>query len=188
MKQALENQHNLDIYQAEIIEILFENKQVTGVKTRAGELFCAKNIIIACGTYLSSNIIIGESSTESGPDNSLSAVYLTENLRANGIEMLRFKTGTPARIHADSINYDVLDVQYGDDEITRFSGETGEFNVNQDVCYIAYTNERTHEIIRANLHRSPMYSGNIKGTGARYCPSIEDKIVRFADKEASDFY
>ena len=188
MKQTLENQENLDIYQAEITEILLDDRRVAGVKTRAGEIFCAENIIIACGTYLSSNIIIGESSVESGPDNSLPAIYLTENLRAHGIELLRFKTGTPARIHADSINYDALEVQYGDERITNFSDETAEAGMTQDVCYIAYTNGKTHEIIRENLHRSPMYSGNIKGTGARYCPSIEDKIVRFADKERHQIF
>lgn len=188
MKNILENQRNLDIYQAEITEILFENKKVTGVKTRAGEIFYASNIIIACGTYLSSNIIIGESSIESGPDNSLPSVFLTENLKSHGIEMMRFKTGTPARVHADSINYDELEIQYGDDEITNFSSETESCNSEQSVCYATYTNEKTHEIIRENLHRSPMYSGNIKGTGARYCPSIEDKIVRFADKERHQLF
>ena len=188
MKNILENQPGLDICQAEITEILFDGRQAVGVKTRVGEIFYAESIIIACGTYLSSNIIIGESSVNSGPDNSLSANLLSENLKASGIEMLRFKTGTPARVHADSINYDVLDVQYGDEQIINFSDETGERNIEQDVCYIAYTNEETHKIIRENLHRSPMYSGEIKGTGARYCPSIEDKIVRFADKDRHQIF
>ncbi|MCL2095913.1 MAG: tRNA uridine-5-carboxymethylaminomethyl(34) synthesis enzyme MnmG [Oscillospiraceae bacterium] len=201
MKQTLENQKNLDIYQAEITEIIFEDisddankKTAKGVKTRAGEIFYARTVIIACGTYLESNIIIGDVSIESGPDNMARSSYLSENLKRNGIDMRRFKTGTPARIHSDSINYSVLEVQNGDDEIINFSDRTDN-NINninhkksQRVCYITYTNEETHKIIRENLHRSPMYSGQIKGTGARYCPSIEDKVVRFADKNRHQIF
>ena len=192
MKKTLENQKNLDVYQAEITEIIFncENniKSAVGVKTRTGEIFDAKTIIIACGTYMQSNIIIGDVSIESGADNMARSSYLSENLKQNGIEIMRFKTGTPARIHSDSINYDVLEIQYGDDEIINFSGETNDSNKTQKNCYIVYTNEETHRIIRENLHRSPMYSGQIKGTGARYCPSIEDKVVRFADKERHQIF
>jgi len=198
MKATLENQKSLDIYQAEIIEIIFDceknpdnKKRAVGVKTRTGEIFHAKNIIVACGTYLESNIIIGDASIESGADNMARSSYLSENLRQNGIEMMRFKTGTPARVHSDSIDYSVLEIQYGDEKITNFSDETAilnKTNENQRVCHITYTNEETHRIIRENLHRSPMYSGQIKGTGARYCPSIEDKVVRFADKERHQIF
>ena len=205
MKKALENQKNLDIYQAEITEIIFDfennKKRAVGVKTRTGEIFESKTIIIACGTYLQSNIIIGDVSIESGADNMARSSYLSENLKQNGIEIMRFKTGTPARVHSDSINYDVLEIQYGDEEIINFSDETNssapllvEGGVTavtggvQHVCHIAYTNEETHRIIRENLHRSPMYSGQIKGTGARYCPSIEDKVVRFSDKERHQIF
>jgi len=195
MKNILEHQPNLDIYQAEITEILFDNaadiSRVIGVKTRVGEIFHAPSVVIACGTYLSSSIIIGESSVGSGPDNGLAAGFLSDNLKSHGIEMLRFKTGTPARVHADSVNYDALEIQHGDERITRFSGDDGNSGLvvsAQAVCHIAYTNETTHQIIRDNLHRSPMYAGTIHGTGARYCPSIEDKIVRFADKDRHQIF
>jgi tRNA uridine 5-carboxymethylaminomethyl modification enzyme len=200
IKETLENQKNLEIYQAEIAEIIFENKRAAGVKTRAGEIFIAQTIIIACGTYLESNIIIGDVSIESGADNMARSSYLAENLRQNGIELRRFKTGTPARVHSDSIDYSVLDEQRGDDEIVWFSdrpaasrhpskeGNDAKPREAQHVCHIAFTNEETHRIIRENLHRSPMYSGQIKGTGARYCPSIEDKVVRFADKNRHQIF
>ena len=198
MKEVLENQKNLDIYQAEITEIIFdfENniKRAVGVKTRAGEIFYAKAIIIACGTYLQSNIIIGDVSIESGADNMARSSYLSENLKQNGVDIRRFKTGTPARVHSDSIDYSVLEIQKGDDEIINFSGDSIDLKdseITQKIqrdCYIAYTNEETHKIIRDNLHRSPMYSGQIKGTGARYCPSIEDKVVRFADKNRHQIF
>ena len=203
MKSALENQKNLDIYQAEITEIIIENKTenkaAAGVKTRTGEIFFAETVIIACGTYLESNIIIGGVSVESGADNSACSLYLSENLAQNGIAMRRFKTGTPARVHSDSIDYSALEIQYGDDEIINFSDETetetetktktsGAPGRPQRVCHIAYTNENTHAIIRENLHRSPMYSGQIKGAGARYCPSIEDKVVRFAGKDRHQIF
>jgi len=192
MKETLENQKNLDVYQAEITEIIFDcvngKKRVTGVKTRTNEIFNTKTIIIACGTYLDSNIIIGDVSIESGADNMLRSSYLSENLKQNGVDIMRFKTGTPARVHSDSIDYSVLEIQYGDDEIVNFSGCSENTNKEQRICHITYTNEKTHEIIRENLHRSPMYSGQIKGTGARYCPSIEDKVVRFADKERHQIF
>ena len=188
MKEVLENQKNLEIYQAEITEIIFEKQKASGVKTRTGEIFYAQTVIIACGTYLESSIIIGESSVKSGADNIAGSSYLSNNLRQNKIELRRFKTGTPARVHSDSINYSALEVQYGENEILYFSEESKKTKKRQHVCYIAYTNEKTHGIIRENLHRSPMYSGKIKGVGARYCPSIEDKVVRFADKNRHQIF
>ena len=192
VKQTLENQKNLDIYQAEITELVFETKEgkrrVVGLKTRAGELFLAQSVIIACGTYLKSNIIIGEATIESGPDNQARSVYLSDCLVQNGIALQRFKTGTPARVHSDSIDYARLEVQPGDERITNFSDESPPCAKAQHICHIAYTNEATHQIIRENLHRSPMYSGQIKGTGARYCPSIEDKVVRFTDKNRHQIF
>ena len=191
MKRTLESQKNLDIYQAEITELVFEGsaqKRAAGVKTRTGELFLSKTVVIACGTYLNSNIIIGESSIESGADNAARSSFLSDNLKAHGVAMMRFKTGTPARVHSDSIDYSALEVQYGDDKTVSFSDLTKRPKKNRRVCHIAYTNEETHQIIRENLHRSPMYSGQIKGTGARYCPSIEDKVVRFADKDRHQIF
>ena len=197
MKQSLENTPNLNIYQAEITEVLFEfdsvenKKYVSGVKSRTGSIYKTKTVIIAGGTYLNSAIIIGETSVENGPDNLSRSSFLADNLRQNGINMMRFKTGTPARVHADTIDYSQLEVQGGDDRIIHFSENTSpdrHINFTQKNCYIAYTNEETHSIIRENLHLSPMYSGRIHGTGARYCPSIEDKIVRFAGKDRHQIF
>ena len=192
MKKTLEIQKNLDICQAEITEIIFERegekKRASGVKTRTGEIFSAKTVILCCGTYLDSNILIGELSMESGPDNTARSAYLSENLKQNGITMMRFKTGTPARVHSDGIDYCSLEIQYGDENIVNFADTSAKSKKKQRVCHIAYTNEATHDIIRENLHRSPMYSGRIKGTGARYCPSIEDKVVRFSDKERHQIF
>ena len=192
MKKTLENQKNLDICQAEITEIIIETKngvkRAVGVKTRIGEIFCAKAVVIASGTYLCSNIIIGEASIESGADNSARSSFLSDSLRQNGIELMRFKTGTPARVHSDSIDYSVLEIQKGDEEIVNFSDETITADKPQRMCHITYTNEKTHAIIRENLHRSPMYSGQPHGTGARYCPSIEDKVVRFFDKDRHQIF
>ena len=192
MKKTLERQKNLDICQAEITEIIFggENgkKRAVGVKTRIGEIFSAKTVVVACGTYLDSNIITGESSVESGPDNMARSSYLSNSLKQNGISMMRFKTGTPPRVHSDSIDYSVLEIQHGDAHAVNFSDSSPPSKKKQRVCHIAYTNGETHKIIRENLHRSPMYSGQIKGTGARYCPSIEDKVVRFSDKERHQIF
>ena len=195
MKQTLENTPNLDIYQAEITELLLDyadgKKYIAGVKTRIGAIYKTKAVVIAGGTYLNSNIIIGESSVENGPDSLSRSSFLSDNLKQNGINMMRFKTGTPARVHSDSIDYSQLELQCGDEKIVHFSSDTEpdkHIDFVQKNCYIAYTNEETHNIIRANLHRSPMYSGKIHGTGARYCPSIEDKIVRFADKERHQIF
>ncbi|GHU34610.1 tRNA uridine 5-carboxymethylaminomethyl modification enzyme MnmG [Clostridia bacterium] len=188
MKQTVENTCNLDVIQAEIVEIIFNGedgaKSVAAVKTSLGEVYETKCAVIASGTYLMSRCIIGGTAVESGPDNSLRASKLSECLRENGVTLRRFKTGTPPRVHADSIDYSKLERQDGDEIITNFSrvSETKPRGFRQYSCWLAYTNETTHDIIRANLHRSAMYSGAITGTGARYCPSIEDKVVRFADK------
>lgn len=189
MKQSLENTANLDIKQAEIAEIISENGKVTGVRTSLGAEYTVKALIIATGTYLKGKIHVGEASYESGPDASLPSTYLSESLRKNGIELRRFKTGTPCRVHKRSIDFDAMERQTGDEEIVPFSFESDSGKMhNQADCYVTYTNAETHRIIMENLHRSPLYSGRIKGVGPRYCPSIEDKIVRFADKERHQLF
>lgn len=189
MKQSLENTANLDIKQAEIAEIISENGKVTGVRTSLGAEYTVKALIIATGTYLKGKIHVGEASYESGPDASLPSAYLSESLRKNGIELRRFKTGTPCRVHKRSIDFDAMERQTGDEEIVPFSFESDSDKMhNQADCYVTYTNAETHRIIMENLHRSPLYSGRIKGVGPRYCPSIEDKIVRFADKERHQLF
>ena len=195
MKQTIENTPNLRLIQAEITDILVEgeegNRQIKGVKTRLGEAFFAKAVILSTGTYLNATVHTGNICYHSGPDSLMHAGYLTDALLREGIKMMRFKTGTPARIHMDSIDYSVLEIQEGETHSLPFSWQTDEESYpirEQYPCYIAYTNEKTHEIIRENLQRSAMYSGNIHGTGPRYCPSIEDKIVRFADKERHQLF
>ncbi|HOJ47800.1 MAG TPA: tRNA uridine-5-carboxymethylaminomethyl(34) synthesis enzyme MnmG [Bacillota bacterium] len=180
MKHVLENTANLTLIQAEVVGISVQNKKVDGVYTAFGGFYPAKAVIIATGTSLRGRIICGEEAYDAGPDNTVSATRLSKSLEEAGIKLVRFKTGTPPRIHADSIDYSQLEVQYGDEPPTMFTSDTPK--PNKKVCYIAYTNEETHRIIRENLHRSPLYSGVITGTGPRYCPSIEDKVVRFADK------
>lgn len=183
MKKVCEDQENLDIKQAEICEIKAENGQVTAVVTKLGAEYKVKCVIIATGTYLNGLIHVGDVSYESGPDSALPAKGLSESLEKLGIELRRFKTGTPSRVHRRSVNFDVLERQDGDDFIQPFSFESNRDEMkNIASCYIAYTNEETHKVIRENIHRSPMYSGRIHGVGPRYCPSIEDKIVRFSDK------
>ncbi len=183
MKKVCEDQENLDIKQAEICEIKAENGQVTAVVTKLGAEYKVKCVIIATGTYLNGLIHVGDVSYESGPDSALPAKGLSESLEKLGIELRRFKTGTPSRVHRRSVNFDVLERQDGDDFIQPFSFESNRDDMkNIASCYIAYTNEETHKVIRENIHRSPMYSGRIHGVGPRYCPSIEDKIVRFSDK------
>ena len=183
MKKTLEAQENLDVKQAEISEILAENGHVTGVRTRLGAEYSVKAAIIATGTYLGGVIHVGEVSYESGPDATLPAKFLTDSLRKLGIEIRRFKTGTPSRVHKRSINFDELERQDGDEDIQPFSFETNREGLENIVsCYIAYTNEDTHNVIRDNIDRSPIYSGRIHAIGPRYCPSIEDKIMRFSDK------
>lgn len=183
MKHTLEKQENLDVKQGEIVEYIVENSEIKGVKTRTGAIYKAKAVILASGTYLRGKIYIGEVNYESGPDGIFPARFLTDSLNKIGIATRRFKTGTPARVNRRSIDFSKMEEQAGDDEIVPFSFEDKDLNRPQVPCYLTYTNEKTHEIIRANLNRSPLYAGEIKGTGPRYCPSIEDKVVRFADKE-----
>ncbi|HIS60404.1 MAG TPA: tRNA uridine-5-carboxymethylaminomethyl(34) synthesis enzyme MnmG [Candidatus Faecousia faecipullorum] len=182
MKHALELQENLELKQAQITEILVENGSVTGVLTQLGAEYSAKAVIIATGTYLDSTIITGESVIPSGPDGMHPSVGLADNLRSLGLRLRRFKTGTPPRVNRRSIDFSKMELQPGDDTAEPFSFRTTHKVTNTAVCYLTYTNEKTHEIIRANLARSPMYDGTISGVGPRYCPSIETKVVRFADK------
>ena len=185
MKETLEERENLQIIQGEIVSIEAENASVSAVITRLGLRYQVKAAIICSGTYLCGRVIVGQTAYASGPDGSLPAEGLSESLLGLGIKLLRFKTGTPPRIHRDSIDFSRLERQDGEEYIIPYSHKTDEKGLNeaqQIPCYVAYTNEKTHKIIRDNLHRSPLYSGVIKGTGPRYCPSIEDKVVRFADK------
>ena len=182
MKHTLELQENLQLKQAQITAVLTENGAVTGVQTQLGAIYTAKAVVIATGTYLDSTIITGESVIPSGPDGMHPSVGLADNLRALGLPLRRFKTGTPPRINRRSVDFSKMELQPGDDIPEPFSFRTEEPVNNSAVCYLTYTNERTHEIIRANFHRSPMFDGTISGVGPRYCPSIETKIDRFADK------
>lgn len=182
MKHALEMQENLELKQAQITQVFTENAAVTGVLTRLGARYSAKAVIIATGTYLDSTVITGESVIPSGPDGMHPSVGLADSLRSLGLELRRFKTGTPPRVNRRSIDFSKMELQPGDETVEPFSFRTEHKVNNSAVCYLTYTNEETHRIIRANLHRSPMYDGTISGVGPRYCPSIETKIVRFADK------
>ena len=182
MKKAVERCENLDLKQGEVVKILSENRKVTGIQTKIGSEFSAKAVIICSGTYLKGKVFVGESSYESGPDAVSPANLLSESLSELGVTLRRFKTGTPARVHRRSIDFDKLQKQDGDEEIVPFSFENHENLENKVSCYIAYTNEKTHEVIRKNIKRSAMYGGQIEGIGPRYCPSIEDKIMRFSDK------
>ena len=188
MKHALELQENLELKQAQIVEVLVEEGAVSGVRTQLGAEYAARAVIIATGTYLDSTIITGESVIPSGPDGMHPSIGLAENLRSLGLSLRRFKTGTPPRINRRSIDFSKMELQPGDDRVEPFSFKTGHKVNNSAVCHLTYTNEKTHEIIRANLHRSPMYDGSITGVGPRYCPSIETKIVRFADKERHQLF
>ncbi|MBE7038245.1 MAG: tRNA uridine-5-carboxymethylaminomethyl(34) synthesis enzyme MnmG [Ruminococcaceae bacterium] len=189
MKKVLENQPNLDIKQAEIIDIEFdEDNNVKSVVTHLGAKFLTKAAIIATGTFLKGKVIVGDVSYSSGPDGIFPANRLSDSLRNNKIDLMRFKTGTPARINANSVDFTKMEVQSGDEDITPFSFETENVGENKVDCYLTYTNKETHKIIMDNLHRSPLYSGQIEGVGPRYCPSIEDKIVRFKDKERHQIF
>ena len=188
MKHALELQENLELKQAQIVEILTENGAVSGVRTQLGAEYGAKAVIIASGTYLDSTIITGESVISSGPDGMHPSIGLADNLRQLGLSLRRFKTGTPPRINRRSIDFSQMELQPGDERVEPFSFRTEHRPYNEAVCYLTYTNEKTHEIIRENLHRSPMYDGTISGVGPRYCPSIETKIVRFADKQRHQLF
>ena len=189
MKRVLEKQDNLDIKQAEIIDVEFdENNAVKAVITHLGARFAVKAAIIATGTFLRGNVIVGDVSYPSGPDGIFPANRLSDALKNKKIELMRFKTGTPARINANSVDFSKMEIQKGDEDITPFSFETENPGENKVRCYLTYTNKETHKVIMDNLHRSPIYSGKIEGIGPRYCPSIEDKIVRFKDKERHQIF
>lgn len=185
MRQVLENQENLDIRQMEVTDILAEDGKVTGVRTYSGAEYRCRAVILCTGTYLKARCIYGDVSTYTGPNGLQSANYLTGSLKSLGIKMYRFKTGTPARIDRNSIDFSKMEEQKGDDRVVPFSFTTDpeSVQIDQVSCWLTYTNENTHEIIRKNLDRSPLFSGAIEGTGPRYCPSIEDKVVKFPDKD-----
>ena len=184
MRMVLENTDHLFIVQAEVTEILAENGKVTGVKTFSGAVYHAKAVVLCTGTYLKARCLYGDVVNHTGPNGLQSANYLTDSLKSLGIEMFRFKTGTPARIDRRSVDFSKMEEQFGDERVVPFSFMTDPEAVQKEQasCWLTYTNEKTHEIIRSNLDRSPLYSGVIEGTGPRYCPSIEDKVVRFSDK------
>ena len=188
MKRVLESTENLTVLQSEAAQVLTKNGKVCGVKTTFGEIIRAKAVVLATGVYLKGAVIAGEFRQESGPNGFAPANELTQNLIELGFQVRRFKTGTPARVDGKSIDYSKLEIQEGDTGVYPFSYLSDGVPQKQTPCYLTYTNEKTHEIIRANLHRSPLYSGMIKGTGPRYCPSIEDKVVRFADKERHQIF
>ena len=188
MKHTIEKQPNLYLKQAEIVDICVENGKVKSITTNIGATYDVDCIVVATGTYLKGKIFIGESSWESGPDGVFPANKLSECLKKLNIRIQRFKTGTPARINKKSIDFSKMEVQNGDEDVEPFSFEDKTIDVEQVPCWLTYTNEKTHDIIRKNLHRSPLYAGLIEGTGPRYCPSIEDKVVRFADKERHQIF
>ena len=184
MRMVLENTDHLSIVQAEVTEIMAEDGHVTGVKTFSGATYYVKAVVLCTGTYLKARCLYGDVVNHTGPNGLQPANYLTDSLKKLGIEMFRFKTGTPARIDKRSVDFSKMEEQFGDKEVVPFSFTTNpeDVQIEQASCWLTYTNEKTHEIIRGNLDRSPLYSGVIEGTGPRYCPSIEDKVVRFADK------
>ena len=184
MRKVVENQENLEVKQAEVTDILTEDGKVTGVQTYSGAIYKCKAVVLCTGTYLKARCIYGEISNATGPNGLQAANYLTDSLKSLGIEMYRFKTGTPARIDRRSVDFSKMEEQFGDERVVPFSFTTNpeDVQIEQASCWLTYTNETTHEIIRSNLDRSPLFSGMIEGTGPRYCPSIEDKVVKFADK------
>ena len=183
MKHTIERQENLELKQAEITKINVKDGCIESIETSVGAIYKVKSAIVSTGTYLKGKIFIGEFSQESGPDGVFAANKLSECLKELGVKIVRFKTGTPARINRKSIDFSKMEVQKGDDNIVPFSLDDEVKEFEQQDCYLTYTNEETHRIIKENLHRSPLYAGVIEGTGPRYCPSIEDKVVRFADKK-----
>ena len=185
MRKTLENTDHLTIRQAEVSELVVEDGVIKGVKTFSGAAYHCKAVVLATGTYLNARCIYGDVSNATGPNGLQAATHLTDSLKANGVEMFRFKTGTPARADKRSIDFTKMEEQFGDKKVVPFSFSTDPASVQKEQvsCWLTYTNEKTHEIIRANLDRSPLFSGSIKGTGPRYCPSIEDKVVKFPDKE-----
>lgn len=188
MKKVIENQENLDTKQVLIEEILVEDGKVIGVKAETSEVFSCKTVIIATGTYLRGKIIIGETMYSGGPSGQRSAENLSESMKKIGVKLMRFKTGTPARVNKRSLDFSQMTVQPGDEDVNHFSFMTKDNNLEQVPCWLSYTNTKTHEIIRANFHRAPMFTGVVEGIGPRYCPSIEDKLFRFADKEAHQLF
>ena len=188
MKHTIERQENLELKQAEITKINVEDGKVVSIETSVGAIYKVKSVIVSTGTYLKGKIFIGEFSQESGPDGVFPANKLSECLKDLGVKIVRFKTGTPARINRKSIDFSKMEVQRGDDNIVPFSLDDEVKEFEQQDCYLTYTNEETHRIIKENLHRSPLYAGVIEGTGPRYCPSIEDKVVRFADKKRHQIF
>lgn len=185
MRMTLEDTLHLTIRQAEVTELIVEDGMIRGVKTFSGAIYHSKAVILATGTYLKARCIYGDVSTPTGPNGLQAANYLTDSLKSNGIEMFRFKTGTPARVDRKSIDFSKMEEQFGDEKIVPFSFSTDPASIQKEQisCWLTYTGPKTHEIIRANLDRSPLYSGAIEGTGPRYCPSIEDKVVKFPDKD-----
>ena len=185
MRQVLENQENLEMKQAEVVNILTEDNKITGVQTYSGAIYRCKAVVLCTGTYLRARCIYGDVSNHTGPNGLQAANYLTDCLKELGIKMNRFKTGTPARIDKNSIDFSKMEEQFGDERVVPFSFTTDPESVQKDQvsCWLTYTNLKTHEIIKNNLDRSPLYSGMIEGTGPRYCPSIEDKVVKFSDKD-----
>lgn len=188
MKNILETSPNLDILQGEVAQILTQNGKVTGIVTTLGQTFFADAIVVATGVYLNAHIIIGDNVTKTGPNGFSRATKLTDSLLSLDIPTRRFKTGTPARVDKNTINFDVMQVQNGDDDIYPFSFMTKGFVPNKEVCYLTYTTQKTKDIIMANIDRSPLYNGSIHSIGPRYCPSIEDKVMRFADKERHQIF
>ena len=184
MRKVVENQENLEVKQAEVTDILAEDGKITGVQTYSGAIYRCKAVVLCTGTYLKARCIYGEISNATGPNGLQAANYLTDSLKSLGIEMYRFKTGTPARIDKRTVDFSKMEEQFGDERVVPFSFTTNpeDVQIEQASCWLTYTNEKTHEIIRSNLDRSPLFSGMIEGTGPRYCPSIEDKVVKFADK------
>lgn len=190
MRKTLQKTRNLTIRQAEVSEILVEEGRITGVKTFSGATYLCKAVVLCTGTYLKARCLYGEVINYTGPNGLQAANHLTDSLKANGVEMFRFKTGTPARIDARSVDFSKMTEQVGDERVVPFSFTTNpeDVQIDQVSCWLTYTNEKTHEIIRANLNRSPIYAGVIEGTGPRYCPSIEDKVVKFADKNRHQIF
>ena len=190
MRQVLERQENLEIKQMEVVKILAEEGKVTGVQTYSGAVYPCRAVILCTGTYLKARCIYGEVSSNTGPNGLQAANHLTDSLKELGIRMYRFKTGTPARIDKNSVDFSKMEEQFGDERVVPFSFTTNpeDVQIDQVSCWLTYTNQKTHDIIRKNLDRSPLFSGMIEGTGPRYCPSIEDKVVKFADKDSHQVF
>ncbi|HZX21268.1 MAG TPA: tRNA uridine-5-carboxymethylaminomethyl(34) synthesis enzyme MnmG, partial [Clostridia bacterium] len=188
MKKTLENETNLDLKEGEVVDLIIENNTVKGVVTRTGSIYYGKAVILATGVYLKSKIFMGEVNYESGPNGLFPAMYLSDKLKGLGCNMRRFKTGTPARVHKDTIDFSKMTIQKWDEKITPFSFMNEKIYKEQQPCWLTKTTEKTHEIIRENLHRSAMYRGDIESVGPRYCPSIEDKIVRFSEKPSHQIF